>query len=201
MLLHDKIKIYNVVLASRSPRRHTLLRELGIDFEVKINGVEDETYPSDIPINDVPEFLAKKKAIPFINELKTNDILITSDTIVVCCNEVIGKPVDRDNALDILKTLSGKKHTVITGVCFTSKALVHSFSVHTDVYFRNLTYDELNYYVDRFKPFDKAGAYGIQEWIGYVGVERIEGSYFNVMGLPVQRLYVELNNFLDEIKG
>lgn len=201
MLLHQKLIDFRVILASRSPRRQQLLRELGIDFEVKVNPNEDETYPPHLNIDSVPEFLAAKKAQPYLLNLAANEILITSDTIVLCNHEVIGKPIDRAEAIEILCKLSGQEHTVITGVCLATSNKIHSFSASTEVFFRNLNKEEIEFYVETFKPFDKAGAYGIQEWIGYVGVERINGSYFNVMGLPVQRLYVELNRFVDSLLG
>lgn len=201
MLLHEKLKGYKLILASQSPRRQFLLGELGFTFEVRLNGNTDETYPNNLQFNTIPVFLAQKKAKPFIADLATNEILITSDTIVWCNQQVIGKPANREEAISFLQTLSGDMHLVITGVCLSSVLKSTTFSVETEVYFRKLEEAEIEFYVDTFKPYDKAGAYGVQEWIGYVGVERINGSYFNVMGLPVQRLYVELNKFLDEIEG
>jgi septum formation protein len=201
MLLHDKLKGYKLILASQSPRRQFLLGELGFNFEVRLNGNTDETYPNNLQFNTIPVFLAQKKAKPFIADLATNEILITSDTIVWCNQQVIGKPANREEAISFLQTLSGNMHLVITGVCLSSVLKSTTFSIETEVYFRKLEEAEIEFYVDTFKPYDKAGAYGVQEWIGYVGVERINGSYFNVMGLPVQRLYVELNKFLDEIEG
>jgi septum formation protein len=201
MLLHEKLKGYKLILASQSPRRQFLLGELGFNFEVRLNGNTDETYPNNLQFNTIPVFLAQKKAKPFIADLATNEILITSDTIVWCNQQVIGKPANREEAISFLQTLSGNMHLVITGVCLSSVLKSTTFSIETEVYFRKLEEAEIEFYVDTFKPYDKAGAYGVQEWIGYVGVERINGSYFNVMGLPVQRLYVELNKFLDEIEG
>jgi septum formation protein len=198
VILLNKLKDKVLVLASQSPRRQQLLSELGLPFIVRLNGNEDETYPEDLPYFEIPVYLAKKKADAFAKSLSDNEILITSDTIVYCNTKVLGKPSDREHAIEILKELSGRKHTVITGVSLLHKGIQHCFAVSTDVYFRNLLAEEIEYYVDQFKPFDKAGAYGIQEWIGYVGVERIDGSYFNVMGLPVQKLYAELCEFLDK---
>jgi septum formation protein len=199
MLLHDKLKGYKLILASQSPRRQFLLSELGFNFEVRLNGNTDETYPNNLQYNAIPVFLAQEKAKPFIADLAINEILITSDTIVWCNQQVIGKPANREQAISFLQTLSGNMHMVVTGVCLTSVLKSTTFSVETEVHFRKLEEFEIEFYVDTYKPYDKAGAYGVQEWIGYVGVERINGSYFNVMGLPVQRLYVELNKFLDEI--
>ena len=201
MLLHDKLKGYKLILASQSPRRQHLLGELGLEFEVRVNGNTDEIYPESLLYNHIPVYLSQEKAKPFLSNLAKNEILITSDTIVWCNQTVIGKPVNRSEALAFLRMLSGNKHVVVTGVCLTSNSHSHTFAVETEVYFRKLEENEMEFYVDKYKPYDKAGAYGVQEWIGYVGVERINGSYFNVMGLPVQRLYVELNKFLDEIKG
>lgn len=198
MLIH-KLRDKHLVLASKSPRRQQLLRELELSFEVRLNGETDECYPAGLSITEIPMFLARKKAEPLMGTLQSNEILITSDTIVWCKNEVIGKPLDRDDAIKTLNKLSGDKHVVITGVCLSTTIRSTCFHVETDVYFRKLTQEEICYYVDRYKPYDKAGAYGVQEWIGYVGVERIEGSYFNVMGLPVQRLYTELEKFIDQI--
>jgi septum formation protein len=196
MLLHQLLKGKSLVLASQSPRRQQLLAELGLPFEVRINGEIDETYPPNLYPQEIPEYLAKKKAESYIGSLASHEILLTSDTIVVCNGMVLGKPTDRQNAIEILKQLSGCKHSVITGVALHFNNCEHIFSASTDVYFRKLADEEILHYVDTFKPFDKAGAYGIQEWIGYVGVERIDGSYFNVMGLPVQKLYTELIAFL-----
>jgi septum formation protein len=201
MILNQKLDRYKIILASKSPRRQHLIGELGIAFEVRLNGDTDESYPSDLSFNEIPIYLAQKKAEPLIGNLSANEILITSDTIVWCDNTIVGKPADRSDAIRILEQLSGKKHVVVTGVKLTSGIKSRTFSAHTDVYFRKLTHEEIEYYVDTFKPFDKAGAYGIQEWIGYVGVERIEGSYFNVMGRPVQKLYMELSGFIDELEN
>ena len=201
MLLHNLLKNYRVVLASQSPRRQKLLSELGIQFEVRLNGDNDESYPDSLERKVIPEYLAKKKALPFLQNLASNEVLITSDTIVIQDNTVIGKPKSYDDAIAILNKLSGQKHTVISGVAISSIQKQITFSATTDVYFRELAAHEISYYINTFKPYDKAGAYGIQEWIGYVGVERIDGSYFNVMGLPVQKLYTELLYFLEKINN
>ncbi|RLD58871.1 MAG: septum formation protein Maf [Bacteroidetes bacterium] len=186
---------YKIILASKSPRRQNLLKELGVDFEIVENNNVDEVYPEDLTKHDIPVFLAEKKAQGLFSKITGNELIITSDTIVLFNNEVIEKPVDYNDAVKMLNKLSGNKHTVVSGVCITTKQKQVSFSADTDVYFNHLTEDEIKYYIDNFKPFDKAGAYGIQEWIGFIGVEKIEGSYFNVMGLPIHRLYDELKKF------
>ena len=196
MLLHQLLKGKSIILASQSPRRQQLLRELGLPFEVRLNGEADESYPSSLQAEQIPVFLAKQKADVYKASLASNEVLLTSDTIVWCNGKVLGKPIGREDAIEILQELSGKMHSVITGVAIFYGNHERTFSSVTKVYFKSLTTDEIEYYVDNFKPFDKAGAYGIQEWIGYIGVERIEGSYFNVMGLPVQKLYSELISFL-----
>ena len=193
--LHDdyrNLKSYHIILASQSPRRKMLLQGLRIDFEVKLFTF-DETYLDDLHYEEVAEYIAKQKALHFPkNELPERFILITADTVVCLDNEILGKPKDETDAIAMLRKLSGKKHEVITGVVVTTATSQSSFSVKTNVYFKELTESEIVYYVENYRPFDKAGAYGIQEWIGYVGITRIDGSYFNVMGLPVQRLYEEL---------
>ncbi|BDX36796.1 Maf-like protein [Tenuifilaceae bacterium CYCD] len=196
MLLNDILKGKRLVLASNSPRRQELLKGLDVDFEVWQTNHDNESYPSDLSVDQVPMYLAKHKASFFTDRLTNDIILITCDTIVICDGAILGKPFDYSDAFKILQQLSGNKHTVITGVCLSVKSKSMCFSSQTDVYFRNITDDEINYYVNRYSPYDKAGAYGIQEWIGFVGIEKIEGSYFNVMGLPVQRLHNELIKFL-----
>jgi len=185
---------YEVVLASKSPRRQALLREIVPEFSVQLRNTA-ETYPPALKGAQIVEHLAKLKASAFEGELADSQLLITADTIVWIDDMVLGKPKDRSGAIAMLRQLSGRKHTVFTGVCLKTNQKEQVFSVATDVFFRQLSDDEIIYYVDNYQPFDKAGSYGIQEWIGYVGVERIEGSYFNVMGLPVQRLYQELKKF------
>jgi len=197
MLLHNIIKGKSLILASNSPRRQQLLKGLDVDFEIWSTNHEDESYPNDLPVEQVPTYLAKHKASFFTERLSNDTILITCDTVVVCNGNVLGKPVDLADAVAILKQLSGNRHTVITGVCLSTANKSSCFSSFTDVYFRHLTDEEIEYYIERYKPYDKAGAYGIQEWIGYVAIERIEGSYFNVMGLPVQKLHNELLNFIN----
>lgn len=188
---------YNLLLASQSPRRQQLLTDLGVPFTVRTKPGIEENYPDTLPASDVAVFLSELKAKAFASELsEPNTILITADTVVVLGDEVLGKPTDKADALATLQKLSGKEHEVITGVSLTSAEKQVSFSCSTSVFFKELSQAEIEYYVDNYKPFDKAGAYGIQEWIGYIGVERIDGSYFNVMGLPIQRLYQELLAFV-----
>lgn len=193
-MIIDDIKDYKLILASGSPRRQQLMQDAGLAFEIRIKDTA-ETYPADLDIMKVPEYLSKLKAAPFQDELLKNELLVTADTVVCLHAEILGKPANREHALEILQKLSGNKHTVVTGVCLTTTQKQYCFSAFTDVYFRSLSEDELVYYVDTFKPFDKAGAYGIQEWMGYVGIERIDGSFYNVMGLPIQQLYNVLKNW------
>ena len=183
---------YNIILASNSPRRKELLGGLDLEFQVKVIPGLEESYPESLPAQQIPAYLAEQKASAYLDSLDDNDLLITADTIVWNNNQVIGKPADRDEAIAMIRSLSGHEHQVITGVCLTTKSFKKTFSVTSSVRFAELTDEEIIYYVDKYRPFDKAGAYGIQEWIGYVAVENIEGSFYNVMGLPVQRLYKEL---------
>ncbi len=183
---------YNIILASNSPRRKELLGGLDLEFQVKVIPGLEESYPESLPAQQIPAYLAEQKASAYLDSLEDNDLLITADTIVWNNNQVIGKPADRDEAIAMIRSLSGYEHQVITGVCLTTKSFKKTFSVTSSVRFAELTDEEIIYYVDKYRPFDKAGAYGIQEWIGYVAVENIEGSFYNVMGLPVQRLYKEL---------
>lgn len=186
---------YHIVLASNSPRRKELLAGLDIDFEVRLKKGIDEKYPQSLPVMEVAEYISGVKADAYLPTLRENELLITADTVVIVDNEIFGKPVDKEDANRMLKTLSGRTHSVVTGVCMLTKQRRNSFSVRSDVTFAQLTDEEINYYVNTYQPFDKAGAYGIQEWIGLVGVTCIKGSYFNVMGLPVQRICAELKNF------
>lgn len=190
-----KVKDYHIILASNSPRRRELLAGLDVEFEVRVIPGLEEHYPSSLPAEEIPVFLAKQKAEAYTNLMHERTLLITADTIVWNQGEVIGKPKDRKEAIRMLQSLRGHAHEVITGVCLTTRERQKSFAVTSTVHFAPLSDEEIVYYVDHYKPFDKAGAYGIQEWIGYVGVERIEGSFYNVMGLPVQRLYQELKTF------
>ena len=193
-MILENIANYKIILASKSPRRQQLLKDLGIDFDIVVSDAE-EVFPNDLPKEEIPIFLANLKANALQDHLKSNTIIISADTIVWLNGEVINKPIDADDARNMLHKLSGNKHQVITGVCIKSLQKTISFSVESNVYFKHLDSEEINYYVDHYKPFDKAGAYGVQEWIGYVAIERIEGSYFNVMGLPMHRLYEELKKF------
>ena len=185
---------FNYILASASPRRQQLLSLLGIPFRVETRDV-DETYPANLGKLQIPEYLARLKAEPFKDSLTGRDLLITADTIVWHDEKVLGKPACQNDAVRMLLQLSGKEHEVISGVCLTSGNKQISFHALSVVSFRVLTMDEIEYYVSEYKPFDKAGAYGIQEWIGVVGISHIEGSFYNVMGLPVQKLYDEIQKF------
>lgn len=192
MLVHLADK--NIILASKSPRRQELLKGLDIDFSIRTKDVE-EVYPSSLDLYKVPEYLSELKAETFKDDLKDNDIVITSDTVVILNNAILGKPKGIDGAKKMLSDLSGQIHEVITGVTLMSRTKTVTFNDTTRVFFRPLTHKEINYYVDKYQPLDKAGAYGIQEWIGHVGIIKIEGCYFNVMGLPLQKLYQELMRF------
>ena len=179
-----------IILASNSPRRKELLGGLGVDFEVKVlNGV-DESYPDTLPAKDVAEYIATEKAAAYT--VQEDELLITADTVVIVGQDILGKPKDAADACRMLRELSGKTHHVVTGVCLTTSKEQRRVSVTTDVTFKQLSDAEIEHYVDKYKPFDKAGAYGIQEWIGYIGVTALNGSYYNVMGFPVQRVYEEL---------
>lgn len=188
---------FHFILASQSPRRQFLLHETGLEFDIIVKPTTED-HPIDLKAEEIALFVSKQKAMEFhFEDLPANSLIITADTIVWLENESIGKPSDIDDAKQMLRKLSGKMHVVSTGVCFRTLQKFHTFYVNTNVYFRQLEEYEIEYYVNQYRPLDKAGAYGVQEWIGYVGVERIEGSYFNVMGLPVQRVYVELKKFLE----
>ena len=195
LFLKDKFKNTNIILASKSPRRQFLLSELGIYFQVIDNLKVEENYPATLKKTEIPVYLAVKKSEALHDKMDDNTLLITADTIVWCNKKVLTKPAGRDDAIQILRELSGLKHKVITGVCLKSRKKTITFHSLTSVKFRKLHTQEIIYYVDQYKPFDKAGAYGIQEWIGYIGVESISGSYFNVMGLPVSKLYENLLSF------
>lgn len=186
---------YHIILASNSPRRKELLSGLGVDFSVYVKTGIDESYPSSLPVLEVAEYIAAEKADAYKNDLQENQLVITADTTVVLGSVIYGKPKDENEARCMLRSLSGLTHHVVTGVCLTSKEKQRRFSVRTDVTFKQLSEAEIEYYVSRYHPFDKAGAYGIQEWIGYIGVTSINGSYYNVMGLPVQRISEELCRF------
>ncbi len=183
---------YSVYLASQSPRRQSLLKELGVNFRVLSKRNIDETYPSELKKDEIALFLAKIKAEAYHDYIKENNLIITADTIVWHEEKVLGKPSNYAQAFEYLKSLSGKSHWVITGVCLSTKEKISCFASSTEVHFSKLDDCEIDYYIKNYKPYDKAGAYGIQEWIGFAGVDKIKGSYFNVMGLPVQQLYEEL---------
>jgi septum formation protein len=188
-------KDYKIILASNSPRRKELLAGIDVQFEVRVIQDIDESYPSDLPTKDIAEYISHKKAAVYQQQMAPDELIITADTIVVLGNEVMGKPHDEADARRMLRELSGRTHQVITGVTLTTIQKQVSFSVETDVTFKQLSDSEIDYYVSHYKPFDKAGAYGIQEWIGHIGVTALQGSYFNVMGLPVQRIYEALRQF------
>ncbi len=193
----EQLKKYRIILASQSTRRQKLLQGLGIKFTIFTKKNIIENFPEDMPLKEVPRHLADLKSKAYESELGSNKILITADTVVILEEKIIGKPKSIAEAKEMLRRLSGKKHTVVTGVSLRDKYKQKLFSVPTDVYFKKLTDEEINYYIDTYKPVDKAGAYGIQEWIGYIAVEKIEGSYFNVMGLPVHELYRNLIEFIN----
>ncbi|OIP83350.1 MAG: septum formation protein Maf [Porphyromonadaceae bacterium CG2_30_38_12] len=190
----QNIEKYNLVLASQSPRRQELMRGLHVDFSIQSIDIE-ESFPAGLVGVDIPMFLAEKKANAYIPTMQPETLLITADTIVWHEGKVLGKPIDKKDATKMLRTLSGKMHQVITGVCLCSLTKRKVFHVISDVQFAHLTDNEIEYYLDKYKPYDKAGAYGVQEWIGFIGVEYIQGSYFNVMGLPIQRLYNEMKRW------
>lgn len=191
-MLFDKLKKYKVILASNSPRRKELLAGLGVDYGIRTLPDVDETYPETLKGADIPLFIAKEKADAYLGMMQPGELMITADTIVWLDGRVLGKPKDREDALQMLRDMSGHTHEVFTGVCITTTEWQRSFAARTEVSFSELSEGEIVYYVDKYQPMDKAGAYGVQEWIGFIGVENISGSYYNIMGLPVQRLYKEL---------
>ncbi|MCD7937763.1 MAG: Maf-like protein [Tannerellaceae bacterium] len=191
----NNLHTYTIILGSNSPRRRELLAGLGLSFQVRPMPDIDESYPAELPGEEIPLFIARNKAQAYLAGLQPDELLITADTIVWLDGIVLGKPQDREDAIRILGDLSGNTHQVITGVCIVTQQKRVEFSVISTVRFAPLTEEDILYYIDTFQPFDKAGAYGIQEWIGYVGVESIEGSFYNVMGLPIQRVYTELKKF------
>lgn len=195
VIMLENLSKYKVILASNSPRRKELLSGLGISYEVRTLSDIDESYPSGLDGMDIPMYIARTKAEAYRAIMQEDELVITADTIVWLDGEVMGKPRNADDACRMLRALSGKTHQVITGVCLTTVEQQKAFSVLTDVTFSDLSDEEIDFYVKNYAPMDKAGSYGIQEWIGFVGVKSIAGSYFNVMGLPVQRLYQELKAF------
>lgn len=188
-------KDYHIILASNSPRRRELLRGLDIAFDVRVQPDIAETYPETTAPAYVAGYISREKADAYKDTIAENELVITADTVVIVENEILGKPHDDAEAKQMLHKISGRKHQVVTGVCLTTTEKQRCFSVSTDVTFKNLKEEEIDYYIETYRPLDKAGAYGIQEWIGYIGVTALEGSYFNVMGLPVQRIWEELNAF------
>ena len=191
------LKDKQIILASGSPRRRELLSAMDIPFTVDTGNTFDESWSSDTPHEKVPELMSEGKSFGFHRELADNEILVTSDTMVLCGTEILGKPKDRDDAIRMLKLLSGRGHQVITAVTLRDREKKKTFSVTSNVFFKELSDSEITYYLDTYKPYDKAGAYGIQEWIGYIGISRLEGSFYNVMGFPASRFYDELKAFLD----
>ncbi len=197
MLLFEKLKTQGLrlILASQSPRRKALMEDSGLKCEI-VRYEVDENYPTEIEAEKVPEYLSELKGAHYPSELTPTDILITADTVVICEGKILGKPADEKQACEMLRTISGKEHKVVTGVTIRSKQKSVTFSCQSLVRFSSLSQDEIEYYVSTYSPLDKAGSYGIQEWIGYIGIEGIEGSFYNVMGLPIQKLYTELNKFI-----
>ena len=185
-------KEHHIILASNSPRRKELLAGLGLPFEVRVLQDIDESYPDDLPVSEVALYIAGKKTDAYRASLADDELVITADTVVIVGDEILGKPVDEADAERMLRLISGRTHQVTTGVCMLTRETERRFAVTTDVTFKQLSDEEIHYYITKYKPFDKAGAYGIQEWIGYIGVTGLHGSYYNVMGLPVQRIYETL---------
>lgn len=191
----DKLKRYRIILASASPRRKELLSKLDIDFTVKILYDVDESFPASLPVVQVPQYISRKKADAYRQEMQENDMVITADTVVAVGRRILGKPKSAEEARAMLKLLSDRYHRVVTGVTIMTAKRTETFATVSRVRFARLNDEEIDYYISKYKPFDKAGAYGIQEWIGMVGITELNGSYFNVMGLPVQRLYAKLKEF------
>lgn len=197
MLLHDKLQGRRLILASQSPRRRELLAGSGLPFVLAEPYACEERYDSSLTVYEVPRYLSRLKSTAYPQPLDPGDILLTADTVVISEEEVLGKPRSRADARRMLQQLSNRQHTVITGVTLRSNEACETFGARSDVWFRRLTREEITYYLDHYRPYDKAGSYGVQEWIGYVAIERINGSFYNVMGLPVQQVYTALNRFLD----
>jgi septum formation protein len=183
-----------LILASNSPRRQAMIKELGFDYEIRLQDI-DESFGTDILITEIPLMLAKRKAAAFIPTLQVGEVVLTADTVVICEGQILNKPADSQEAEQMLSLLSGKKHTVITAFCLTSSQKQVCKADSTDVYFRNLSIEEIRHYIQLYKPFDKAGSYGVQEWIGMTGIIRIDGSYFTVVGLPIHLVYESLKEF------
>lgn len=196
MLLHERLRNYRLLLASQSPRRRELLSGCGLPYELAPRYACEERYPAGLPAEEVPRYLSRLKSEAYPFPLDERDILLTADTVVVLGDRVLGKPHDRADAVAMLRALAGRSHVVVSGVTLRTVRASHTFTARSEVWFRPLRDEEIDYYVDTCRPYDKAGSYGIQEWLGYVAIERIDGSFYNVMGLSVQRLYVELERFL-----
>jgi septum formation protein len=196
-MLNEKLQNYNLILASGSPRRQAFFKELGLDFEIRLKPIKEE-YPNRLRHFEISDYLAQLKSLPFENELQPKDILITSDTIVWHEDKALGKPKSEEDAFEMIRSMSGKTHEVITSVCFKTTASQITVHATTKVTFKVFTDEEIWYYIHNYRPMDKAGAYGIQEWIGQVGVTQIEGSYYNVMGLPVHLVYKTLERFISK---
>ncbi|WP_281644772.1 Maf-like protein [Bacteroides zoogleoformans] len=190
--MFDNLKKYKIILASNSPRRKELLSGLGVEYEVRTLPDVDESYPETLKGTAIPLYISEEKADAYRGMMQPNELMITADTIVWLDEKVLGKPRNRKDAMQMLRAMSGRSHEVFTGVCLTTTEWQRSFTAATEVRFSNLSEEEIVYYVDKYQPMDKAGAYGVQEWIGFIGVEYISGSYYNIMGLPVQKLYREL---------
>ena len=197
MLLHERLRNYRLLPASQSPRRRELLSRSRPPSELAPPPARAQRAPAALPAEEVPRYLARLKSEAYPHPLAEGDILLTADTVVVLDDRVLGKPRDRSDAVAMLHALAGRSHVVVSGVTFRTTAASHTFTARSEVWFRPLRDEEIDYYVDTFRPYDKAGSYGIQEWLGYAAIERIDGSFYNVMGLPIQRLYVELERFLD----
>jgi len=197
MLLQEKLRTRRLLLASQSPRRRELLTGSGLPYTSVPKYPCEERYPETLPADEVPLFLSRLKSEAYPEPLAPEEILLTADTVVIVGGRVLGKPCDRADAERMLHDLSGNRHTVVTGVTLRDTARIHTFGARSEVWFRRLTDEEIGYYVDTYRPYDKAGSYGVQEWIGYVAIERIDGSFYNVMGLPIQKVYTELEKFLD----
>lgn len=196
MLLKELLAEKRLILGSASPRRHELLRGLDVKFTIDTENTFKEEYPPKMRHARIPQYLAQGKSHGFHRPLEENEILLTADTMVLCGKEIMGKPKTREEAVEMLKELQNNRHTVLTGICIRDAARERCFTCSSTVVFGKLSDEEIEYYIDNYRPYDKAGSYGVQEWIGYVAIKEIEGSYFNVMGLPVQRLYAELKRFL-----
>lgn len=192
-MLKERLKKYNIILASGSPRRQQFLKDLDLDFSIQLKEIE-EIYPLNLKRTAITDYLSELKSSPF-QDLNDNDILITSDTIVWLQDKAIGKPKNKTEAIAIFKELSGNMHEVITSVCIKTTQSINIFNDTTKVFFKKLSNEEINFYIDHFSPYDKAGGYGVQDWIGYIGVEKIEGSFYNVMGFPIHKFYEEMLKF------